>query len=91
LESQTLTREEGGTKMNKQKRERVVFNYGKLLGKIKENGLTQKSVAFALKADEGTISSKFKNRVSFTQSEIDGICELLDIPNEEIGAYFFAR
>ena len=45
----------------------------------------------ALDKDEGTISAKLNNRVSFTQDEIDGICELLDISNEEIGNYFFAR
>lgn len=68
-----------------------IFNYNKLLGKIKENGFTQKSLSKALDKDEGTISAKLNSRVSFTQDEIDGICELLDISSEEIGTYFFAR
>lgn len=67
------------------------YNYSKLLGRMKEKGLTQSQVATALGKNESTISSKLNGKFSFTVVEIDAICKLLDISNDEIGAYFFRR
>lgn len=65
------------------------FNYSKLLGRIREFGLTQKAVAAKIGISSATFSLKLNNKARFTTSEIDAICRLLDIPKEEIGAYFF--
>ena len=68
-----------------------MYNYSKLLGRMKERGVTQESLAEAIGRDKGTISTKLNNKSNFTAVEIDSICKLLDIDNNDIGAYFFAR
>lgn len=67
------------------------YNYSKLLGRIRACGLTQEQLAKAIGKNKSTISAKVNNQFSFTQEEMDGICRVLDIPNEEIGEYFFAH
>jgi transcriptional regulator with XRE-family HTH domain len=67
------------------------YNYSKLLGRIRERGLTQEQLAKAIGRNKGTISAKINNQFSFTQEEMDDICKVLNIPNEEIGEYFFDR
>lgn len=67
------------------------FNYSKLLGRMREYGFTQERLAKSLGINDGTLSAKLNSKTSFTAVEIDKICELLEIPNEEIGVYFFSR
>jgi transcriptional regulator with XRE-family HTH domain len=67
------------------------YNYSKLLGKIKEKGLTQSQVAEAIGKNESTLSIKLNGKFFFTTAEIDAICDLLDIAPDEIGSYFFAK
>lgn len=66
-----------------------VMDYGKLLGRIKELGYTQKAVSKAIGVTESHFSRKLSGEYVFKQSEIQSICELLHIPSEEIGKYFF--
>ena len=66
------------------------FNHSKLLGKIRECGFTQESLATAIGVNKCTLSAKLKNKNSFTTAEITDICRLLDISKYEIGDYFFA-
>lgn len=65
-------------------------NYSKLLGRIKECGLTQEQLAKAIGKNKSTISAKINGQFSFTTKEIDDICRVLNISNDEIGDYFFA-
>ena len=67
------------------------YNYSKLLGRIKECGLSQEQLAKEIGKDKSTLSSKLNGKYAFTTTEIDDICRVLDISNSEIGAYFFAR
>lgn len=67
------------------------FNHSKLLGRIREHGLTQQSLAKALDVTPGTLSLKLKGKSAFTTEEIDNICECLNISSSEIGTYFFAK
>ncbi len=67
------------------------YNYSKLLGRIRECGFTQEKLAKAIGKNKSTVSAKINNQFSFTQDEMDDICRVLDIPNDEIGEYFFAR
>lgn len=67
------------------------YNYSKLLGRMKEYNHTQKSLAEAIGIDKGTLSAKLNSKNEFKSNEIDTICEVLDIPNSEIGKYFFAK
>ncbi len=66
-----------------------VMDYGKLLGKIRETGLTQKAVAEHIGLTESHFSRKLSGEFAFKQSEIQRICNLLNISADEIGAYFF--
>mgnify|MGYP005608789587 CR=1 FL=1 len=66
------------------------YNYSKLLGRMKECGITQEQLAKAIGKNETTLSAKLNNKSQFKGEEMDAICKVLDIPNEEIGAYFFA-
>lgn len=67
------------------------YNYSKLLGRIKEFGLTQERLARAIGKDKSTLTMKLNGRSTFTQKEIDEICKVLNISNDEIGDYFFAK
>ena len=66
------------------------YNYSKLLGRIKECGFTQETLANAIGKNKSTISAKLNGRYPFTANDIDAICRVLNISNEEIGDYFFA-
>jgi transcriptional regulator with XRE-family HTH domain len=65
------------------------FNYSKLLGRFREYGFTQKDVAAHIGVGPTTLSLKLNNKATFTSSEIDSMCKLLDIAKEDIGIYFF--
>ena len=65
-------------------------NYSKLLGRLKECGFTQEQLAKAIGKNKSTISAKLNGQFSFTAKEIDDICRVLNISNDEIGDYFFA-
>lgn len=66
------------------------YNYSKLLGRIKECGLTQEQLAKSIGKNKSTLSAKLNGQFSFTAKEIDDICKVLNISNDEIGDYFFA-
>lgn len=66
------------------------FNHSKLLGRIKECGFTQESLAKAIKINKGTMTAKLNGQSHFTSSEIVSVCNTLDIPYKEISQYFFA-
>lgn len=67
------------------------FNHSKLLGRIKERGYTQKSLADAIEMTSGTLSLKLNNVSKFNAEEMDKIAKLLDISPCEIGEYFFKK
>lgn len=67
------------------------YNYSKLLGRIKEYGLTQEQLAKAINKDKSTLNAKLNGKYALTTKEIDDICRVLDISNNEIGDYFFAH
>jgi transcriptional regulator with XRE-family HTH domain len=66
------------------------YDYSKLIGRIKEYGFTQERLAAEIGVSESTLSFKLNNRAYFRQEEIRKICDLLEIEDAEIGAYFFA-
>ena len=65
------------------------FDYSKLSGKIVEKYGTQYNFAIALGLSERSLSLKLNNRVPWKNTELQKAIELLDIPEKEIGAYFF--
>ncbi len=67
------------------------FDYSKLLGRIKERGFTQKTLAEGIGICDGTLSAKLNNKNAFTVTEMADICRLLDISKHEVGEYFFTE
>lgn len=66
------------------------FNYSALLGRIKELGYTQDTLAKAAHISSGTLSAKLNGRFPFKQTDIQNIADVLDIGASDIGRYFFA-
>jgi transcriptional regulator with XRE-family HTH domain len=67
------------------------FNHSKLRGKMRELGFSQSTLADAIGINESTLSAKLNGKAYFSTLEIDKICQVLNIANAEIGAYFYAR
>lgn len=65
------------------------YNYSKLLGRMRERGITQEQLSKEVEMNETTLSAKLNNKSQFKAEEMDAICEVLDISNEEISTYFF--
>lgn len=66
------------------------FDYSKLLGRIREYGYTQKTLANAVKMSVSQLNQCLKNKSNFKHTKILEICRVLDIPVSEIGAFFYA-
>lgn len=71
--------------------ERVIFDYSKLQGRIKEKLGTQREFAKALGISEGSMVSKLKCDTYFTQREIERSKEILGIDPGKISVYFFTE
>ena len=67
------------------------FKYNKLRGRIVEICGSQAEFAKRLGLSEQIISAKLSGNSSFTQDNIIKWCEILDIDQNDIGNYFFAR
>lgn len=60
-----------------------------LRGAIVSRGMTQESLARELKMSQNTLSAKILGRAFFNTDEIDRICEILNIANNEEKARIF--
>lgn len=78
------------------------MDYSKLLGRIKEKGFTQASVARMIKVSPTTMNGKLNGHVEFSQSEIRNLCKVCVIPfrnlckvlhiqDSDIPAFFFTE
>lgn len=67
------------------------FDYSKLLGRIKEKGFTQESLAKHIGITPGVMSLKLNNQSPFKQKEMFLICDALEISISDIGEYFFTQ
>ena len=65
------------------------FEYPKLLGRIKEYGFTQETLAKHIGIAESSMCLKLNNKAKFRYIEIYLIAEALKIECCEIGVYFF--
>ena len=66
------------------------FDYSKLLGRIREYGYTQKTLAVAVGMSLTQMNQCLNGKFNFKHKYILAICKVLDIPIEEIGSYFYA-
>lgn len=68
-----------------------MFDYSKLLGKMKERGFTQETLAKHIGMANSSMSLKLNNKAYFRFLEIVSICDALGIAVDKIGRYFFTR
>lgn len=66
-----------------------MFDYSRLLGRIKEKCATQGAFAERMGLSERTISLKLTQKTEFSQSEIMKAIEVLELDPNEISTYFF--
>ena len=65
------------------------FDYSKLLGRIREYGYTQKTLAIAVEMSVSQLNQCLKNKANFKHKKILAICKVLNIPISDIGAFFY--
>ena len=66
-----------------------VFDYSKLLGAMREKGLTQEELARKINMSPSTLNIKLKNKGFFNVREMIRILYVLNINIEHINSYFF--
>lgn len=66
------------------------MEYSKLRGRIVEKYGTMTAFAEKLNIKVQTVSRKLNSDIGFTKDDILVWSDLLDIPKEEIGIYFFS-
>lgn len=66
-----------------------MYDYAKLLGRIKEKCGTQSEFAKQMGVSERTICQKLNNKVDFSQTEVLKASSILGISRPEIEVYFF--
>lgn len=62
-------------------------NSNKLKAKIREYGYTQRDVAKLIGISSQSLSYKINNKIDFRASEMEMLCNLLDITDKD--SYFF--
>lgn len=67
------------------------YDYSLLREKIKHSGLSMGDFAQLLSIDRSTLYRKLKNKCLFSQREMEDICDVLNIPYEDVERYFFAK
>lgn len=67
------------------------YDYSKLLGRIRERGFTQTTLAKAIGISDCSMNLKLNNKADFKQDEILRAVSILEIPGTEIGEYFFTH
>ena len=68
-----------------------MYDYSKLLGRMKEKGFTQETFSKEVGISECSLNLSLNNKRDFRQTEITRGCNALDIPISEVEAYFFAH
>lgn len=63
--------------------------FGKLRERIRAVFGTQKAFAKAMGVNKATLNAKLNSKAVWTLVEIEKACNLLNIPANEIGEYFF--
>lgn len=67
------------------------YDYRKLLGKMREQKVTQEVLAEKVGISATSMNLSLNNKRDFRQEEILVICESLDISLSDIPTYFFTK
>ena len=70
---------------------KIIYDYSKLLGRIKEKFGTRKNLVDKITISLTSLNLRLNNQLGFTQQDISQLCEALDILEEEIPTYFFTE
>lgn len=65
--------------------------FSKLRGLMAEKGLSQVTLAKKLGISSQSVANKFAGKTAFSVKDIMQITEILTIPSEKIGFYFFEK
>lgn len=68
---------------------KYTYDYSKLLGRLREMGLTQSDLAGKIGISEATLNQKFKNKTEFKQTEIAKILSAVNVDMASVDTYFF--
>ena len=68
-----------------------IYNYGKLLGRMKGKRFTQDELADKIGISATSMNLSLNNKRDFKQEEILSVCDCLGIPLSKIPEYFFCR
>lgn len=69
--------------------ERKIYDYSKLLGKIKEKFDTREKLVPNISISITSLNLRLTNSLQFNQQDIEELCQELDIEKREIPDYFF--
>jgi hypothetical protein len=69
--------------------EAIVYDYSKLLGRIKEKYGTRENLVKEITISSTSLNLRLNNKLKFDQQDIKELCIALDINEEEIPDYFF--
>lgn len=67
------------------------YDYSRLLGKLRELGLTQLELATRIGLSEAGLSAKLKNKSEFRQSEMLKILDVIGETVAKVEQYFFTH
>lgn len=67
------------------------YDYRKLRGRIKEKLGTEGEFARRINRTQNYVSKVFRNGTYLSQEDIASSAEVLDIPQSDIGVYFFEQ
>ena len=68
---------------------RRLMKYAKLRGRVKERGMTESELANQINLSPSSLSSRLSGKVDWTLPEVRAVCDVLCIPIEDVGLYFF--
>lgn len=71
--------------------ESITYNYGKLNGRMIEQGYTQETLAKAVSMGCTSLNKSLNNKRRFKQDEMVEILAVLDVPISDVALYFFAH
>ncbi len=63
--------------------------FSKLRGRLAEFGMSQAALSRQLGMTQASVFNKFAGNTAFTVRDIEKICDILQIPQDKIGYYFF--
>lgn len=67
------------------------FDFNALKAKMIEKYGSQSQFAEAFGTSENTMSRKMQSKTPFSRDDIVRICDMLNIPKDQIGYYFFTE